>query len=509
MLFRSGLAPQDHAIIEFVREFGLILLVFMVGLQVGPGFVYSLRRRGVRLNLMAALIVALGVICTLLAVALFDLPRDVALGLFSGAVTNTPSLAASSQMLAEVLGAEQAVSSVRAASLGYAIAYPFGIIGIIMTMLLVRFFFHINIRQETESFEAQLSSQHVPISSVTVRVANAALDGYTLERLSQALPSDCVISRLEDAGCLQTASPEHCVTQGMLLHIVCREDALSQVYMLVGPRAEMDLRDKQGVVEARKVLVTRQIAVGKNIHRLGLVPQQGITVTRIVRAGTEFSASPQVNLHFGDKLTLVGESAALDKAEAMLGNAPRQLDMPHILPLFAGIVAGVALGSIPVALPHLPAPLKLGLAGGPMLMAIILSRVSTLCGMHWYMPHSANLVLREIGIALFLACVGLSAGDRFFAALADGSGFYWMGVAALITIVPLFTAALIGRLFLQCNYASTCGLLAGSMTDPPALAFAVQNLQSDAPSSVYATVYPLTMVLRILGGQILVLFLFL
>lgn len=499
-----GMAPKHHVLIEFVREFGLILFVFTVGLQVGPGFVDSLRRRGVRLNLMAALVVVLGVLCTLACVMVFELPPDVAVGLFSGAVTNTPSLAAAAQMFAEILGPDKAEQAINAAGLGYAVAYPFGIMGIILTMLLVRVLCRVNVHEETQSMEAQLKAQYSTLQSVTLRVENPALSGISLGDLLGLLPDGCVISRMEKGHAVLAARPDQRLAAGMLLHVVCSAEKLPTVQMLIGPAATQDLRQGGGSVEARPVLVTQQGAVGKSVQQLGLTPQNGITVTRIVRAGMEFSASAQVHLHFGDKLMLVGEATALKKAEAQLGNSPRQLEHPQILPLFVGIALGVLLGSIPVAVPGLPAPLKLGLAGGPLLAAIALSRVSTLGGLHWFMPHSANLMLREVGIALFLACVGLNAGDRFFAAFADGTGFYWMAVAASITLIPLLVAAFVGRLFLHCNYASMCGLLSGSMTDPPALAFAAQSLQSDAPASVYATVYPLTMVLRILAGQVLV-----
>ncbi len=504
-----GIAPKSHAILEFVREFGLILFVFTIGLQVGPGFVGSLRRRGVRLNSMAALIVILGVLCTLACAALFDLPPAVAVGLFSGGVTNTPSLAAASQMFMEVISnPTEAQEAINLAGLGYAVAYPFGIMGIILTMVIVRFCCHVNAREETREMEALLHAQHPVVRSVTLQVENPALHGQTLRQLLRLLPSGCILSRMEEGGQALPIDPTHLITPGMLLHVVCNEETLSWAITLIGHEADKDLRAVPGPAQVRSLLVTRNRAVGKSVQKLGLVPEKGVTVTRVVRAGIEFSASPDVHLHFGDKIMLVGEQGALDKVESLVGNSVRQLEHPQVLPLFMGILLGVVLGSIPVLLPGLPAPVKLGLAGGPLLTAIILSRLSAVGGMHWYMPHSANLMLREVGIALFLACVGLNAGERFFQALADGSGLYWMGIAACITLIPLLVAAFVGRLLLKCNYASMCGLLAGSMTDPPALAFATQSLGSDAPASVYASVYPLTMVLRILAGQGLVLALY-
>ena len=273
----------------------------------------------------------------------------------------------------------------------------------------------------------------------------------------------------------------------------------------MGRPSATDLSTLSGPLARRNLLVTKAQAAGKHVRTLGLEAAHGITITRIFRAGTEFTPGPGVRLHLGDKLRCVGQEDDLDRAERIVGNSAKELDHPHVMPLFLGILLGTLLGSIPIFVPGLPSGLKLGLAGGPLLVAIILAQIHHFGGMTWYLPASANLMLREIGIGLFLACVGLGAGERFLAAILDGSGLYWMALGVCITFVPLLIAGLAGRIFLHCNYASSCGLLAGSMTDPPALAFATQMLGSDAPASVYATVYPLTMILRILCGQLLVL----
>lgn len=501
----------DHQVLEFVREFGLILFVFSIGMQVGPSFVDSLRRRGLRLNMMAALIVLLGVLTTVVCYVSFDLPLAVAVGLFSGGVTNTPSLAAASQVFAE-LGPtpEVAAQAVADAGLGYAVAYPFGIFGIIIVMLLVRFVFRINPAQELQEMEAQAKAQESHLQSSTVRVANPNIFGQKLADIEELAGAGLVISRVRDASSStqHAATPDTILRENMLLHAVGEAESLKRLHMVIGPAAEIDLREQPGPLEIRHLLVTRHDATGKNVLQLGLVAANGITVTRIIRAETEFSPRATVNLHFGDKVLAVGDTASLNRAETLLGNSAKALSHPHVLPIFLGIMLGTILGSIPVAIPGLPSGVKLGLAGGPLLVAILLSRVHHFAGMIWYLPMSANLILREVGIALFLACVGLNAGDRFVGAVLDGSGLYWMGIAACITFFPLLIVAFVGRIFLKCNYASLCGLLSGSMTDPPALAFANQMLGSDAPASVYATVYPLTMILRILMGQLLVLLLY-
>lgn len=498
----------DHQVLEFVREFGLILFVFSIGMQVGPSFVDSLRRSGLRLNLMATLIVMLGVLTTAICYMYFDLPLAVAVGLFSGGVTNTPSLAAASQVFMEIGPTEEiAAQAIAEAGLGYAVAYPFGILGIIIVMLLTRGIFKINTTQELLEMEQETKSHEKHLINITVRVTNPAIFGKKLGDLTELASLELVISRVlaPTDTAQQAASPETVLCKDMLLHAVGEDTSLKSLQNLIGPGTNIDLRAQPGAFSIRKLLVSNHKATGKSLQEMRINASHGVTVTRILRAETEISPRANIKLHFGDKVLAVGDSIALDRAESLLGNSTKALSHPHVLPIFVGIMLGTILGSIPVAIPGLPSGVKLGLAGGPLLVAILLSRVHYFAGMIWYLPTSANLILREVGIALFLACVGINAGDRFVGALTDGSGLYWMSIAACITFFPLLIAAIIGRVFLKLNYTSLCGLLTGSMTDPPALAFANQMLGSDAPASVYATVYPLTMILRILMGQLLVL----
>lgn len=505
LLAHSGIVVAPE-ILHFVREFGLILFVFTVGMQVGPGFVDSLRRRGLFLNLAAALIVILGTVGAFLCYFLFDLSLPAVVGLLSGAVTNTPALAAASQTFAEIMpeGAEAAVAT---AGMAYAVAYPCGILGILLAMLLIRVCFRISPDRELEELKRLDAILHPPLQSRTFIVTNPNLYGMTLRAFFEHYPSGVVLSRVRepDSDVVHPATPDTALLQNMLVHAVGAEAQLEKLNVLLGPVCTSALADERGPLVIRRLLVTRSQVAGKSVQAMGLTPESGITVTRIIRAGVEFAAGPGIHLHYGDKLVCIGEEKALKRAGEALGNSEKALDHPHLMPVFLGILCGVIFGSIPIAVPGLPSGVKLGLAGGPLLAAILLSRINHFAGLVWYLPAGANLIVREIGIALFLACVGLNAGAGFMQTLLSGAGLLWFGVGACLTFFPLFFVALLVRICLKYDYASICGLLAGSMTDPPALAFSVQMLNSDAPSSVYASVYPLTMILRILAAQILVL----
>lgn len=505
-LAHFGLA-LEHNVLEFAREFGLILFVYSIGMQVGPGFLDSLRRRGFRLNAMATLIVLLGVLLTVAFHRWGGIPLDAAVGLFSGAVTNTPSLAAATQAFKEASPAlaEQAVGQ---AGLAYAVAYPFGIFGIILVMLLVKRIFRIDPAEELRRMEEQAKALNPPLETMTIEIANPNLEGMALGALPGAEDMGVVVSRVQADGIMQPAAPETQLKLGMLIHAVGRPAELEKFRILTGTRSAVDLPQAPGPLEVRHLVVSRRQVLGKTAPELHLAQKHGVTITRIQRSGTEFSAGSEAPLHFGDMVACVGAPEGLAAVERLLGNSAQDLDHPHVLPIFVGILLGAVLGSFPVAFPGLPSGVKLGVAGGPLLMSILLSRLHYVGGMLWYMPQSANLILREVGISLFLACVGLKAGDRFADAFSSGAGLYWLLAGACITFIPLLVAGVIGRVFMKCNYASMCGLLAGAMTDPPALAFAGQMLGSDAPASVYATVYPLTMILRILAGQLLVLLLY-
>ncbi len=496
-----GIAPKDHVIIGFLKDFGLIIFVFTIGLQVGPNFTKSLKKSGLSYTIIGAFAVFLSVLVTLGAAAFFKLPPDVSAGLFSGGVTSTPTLAAVSQSLRDLLDPSLSASAVEAAGLGYAIAYPFGIIGVIILMIIVRSFFTTKKAALTPVKE---NAEEQKIHSLSLSVQNPLLDGLSIQKLKSLLPQDCLITRFEKEGKMHFACPDNIVHLQNHLHIVCYAQEIEKIKALIGSEDAADLRLLEGGVASRTVFVTQPSAVGKSLQALDITASHGLVVSRIERADSEFLPQENSPLLFGDKLTLVGEPLALDNGDRILGNAPKQMEVPHVLPLFAGILLGILLGSIPISIPGLSASFKLGMTGGPMIMAIFLSRVPKLAGINWFMPTSANLMLKELGIALFLACVGLSSGESFVVALADGTGFYWMFIAMGITLLPLIGVILVARLFFKYECETICGLLAGSMTGTPALAFSVEMLQTNAPASVYATIYPTVMIMRILAGQLLV-----
>jgi putative transport protein len=487
-------------ILEFARDFGLILFVYTIGLQVGPGFLASLRRQGLPLNLAAAAIVILGVIITILVSKLGHVEMASAVGLFAGGTTNTPSLAAAQQALHDVKGAAATGGTVAA----YAIAYPFGIIGIILAMVLVRAIFRIDVKAEGDALSAAARDGSPVLSTRSLEVTNPNLDGLALRRVP-GLGGEVVVSRLLHENKLTVAGGDTTVRVGDVLLAVGPLSKLDDVQLIVGRASNVDLTSLPSAIAARRILVTKSSALGKTVAELNLPQRYGVTLTRIRRGEVEFPPGPHVTLQFGDTVMAVGEEAAIANVAAELGDSLRTLNHPQIIPIFVGIALGVILGSIPFRVPGMPAPVKLGLAGGPLLVAIVLSRLGHVGPLVWHLPTSASFALREVGIVLFLSCVGVKSGDEFFHTLTQGPGLYWMACGVLITIVPLLTVALFARTVMRMNFMTLCGLLAGSMTDPPALQFAGTVSQSDAPSIAYAAVYPLVMLLRVLAAQILVL----
>jgi len=502
LLFGHFGVGVSKAVLEFSREFGLILFVYAVGLQVGPGFLNSLRREGLRLNLLAAALVLLGVGSTLLVAWLGHIPIPVAVGLFSGATTNTPSLAAAQQAIGDM---NLSGIAARQPGLGYAVAYPFGVIGIIVSMLLVRRVFAVNIAQEVADLEEQSTPD--PLDSLHIEVSNRNLDGVALHSIPGLDDEKVIVSRVLQNGCLQLARPDTVVQQGDVLLAVGEQEDLAKLCLVVGePRFDLNLRDMTGDISWRHFVATKPEALGKTLGALDWGRRYGVVVTRVTRAGIELTARPQLRLQFGDQVRAVGTKEALDHVAEFLGNSLKRLDHPFIGSIFVGIALGILLGSIPFSVPGVPVPVKLGLAGGPLLAAILLSYIGHIGPLVWYLPSGANTALRELGIALFLACVGLHSGEGFLETLLHGGGLAWMGCAAVITLAPLLTVAIAARRIFNLNFATICGLLAGSMTDPPALAFAGSMTDSEVPSVAYATVYPLVMILRIVAAQIIVLF---
>jgi len=497
-----GLRIPDP-VLEFAREFGLILFVYTIGIQVGPGFFASLRRQGLPLNMMAASIVILGAVITVAIAKFANVPMAAAVGLFSGATTNTPSLGAAQEAIRSLPNVAAGTSSLP--GLGYAVAYPFGIMGIIFSMIALRAVFRVDLKKETADLLNRAGAKPAKLSGLNLVVTNANLEGKRLDQLPVFNSYGVVVSRLKHDGRVDVAKPEDILHVGDTMLAIGPESELEELRLLVGQVSREDLRSVKSNLVMRRVVVTKKAVLGKKLEDLNFIESYEVNVTRVTRAEVELSATPERRIQFGDMLVLVGREEDIAKVAALLGNSVKQLNHTELIPIFVGIGLGVLFGSIPIAFPGIPAPVKLGLAGGPLLVAIVLSRIGRIGPLLWYMPNNANFALREIGIVLFLACVGLHSGEKFVDTLVHGAGFEWMGLAVFITVVPLLIVALFARIILKTNYVSICGLLAGSMTDPPALAFANSVSGSDAPSISYATVYPLTMLLRVLCAQLLIL----
>jgi len=494
------LAPH-HEVLDFVREFGLILFVYTLGLQIGPGFFASLRARGLMLNAFAASVVLLGTAIAAGLILTGRVPIAAGSGLLSGATTNTPSLAAAGEAFKQV-GAASDATAIQ--GLAYAVAYPFGILGIILTMLTVRTVFRVDVAAEVKAAEANLRPASPPPSGRSLEVRNANLVGRRIDAIPGLKGSGVVVSRFSRGGVVAVARPDTTLALGDVLHAVGPEEGLDALRVVVGADAGVDLKTIPGDVTNRRLLVTQGAVLGKPLGDISTLAQHNVVVTRVTRQGLEFTPTAGFRLQFGDILMAVGEAPGIDAVAAVVGNSPKALEHPHPIPFFLGILLGVVVGSIPLLVPGLPAPVKLGLAGGPLVVAILLSRAANTGSLVWHLPPSSNLALREIGITLFLAAVGMKSGEKFVAILLEGDGLAWLGWGALVTAVPLLIVGLVARAWKKINYTEICGLLAGSMTDPPALAFAQQTTASDAPAVAYASVYPLVMLLRVFCAQLLV-----
>jgi putative transport protein len=491
----------DHATLDFVKEFGLVLFVFTIGLQLGPGFLAALREQGLRLNLLAASIVIGGALVAVIGAMILGIDFAAALGLFSGATTNTPSLGAAQQALATLPG----FSADRAAlpALAYAVAYPAGIGGIIGSLLALRWFFGIDAVREAEEYHADQRRNVEPLERLNLVVENAGLDNVPLGQVPGRRETGVVVSRVRRAGNGET----HVATEGTTLHTgdlllaVGTGRGLEQFTRIVGRASGEDLLKSAGPVTSRRVVVTRKAVLGKTVVELGLDARYGVTVTRVTRGDLEMTAVPDLRLRFGDVLQVVGDPDGVASVTPLLGDSTKQLNETQFIPLFVGIAIGVLVGVMPIPIPGMTVPVRLGLAGGPLITGIVLSRLGHVRNLVWHMPLSANLAFRELGITLFLAAVGLKAGEKFFATVWTRTGLLWFLCALAITTMPLLVVGAIARGMFKLNYTTLSGLIAGSTTDPPALAFAGMLTKSDGPQVAYATVYPITMLLRILAAQ--------
>jgi putative transport protein len=479
-----------------------VIFVFTIGLQLGPGFFASLRGTGVYLNVLAAAIVVLG---ALLAAALgtvlgFD-PAST-LGVFSGATTNTPSLGAAQHTLSGLPGFTEERAALPA--LAYAVTYPVAIATMIATMLLLRRVFGLEPRGDVQRLEEQRRSVEPP-ERRTIVVDNAGAEGVPVEALSGVAGAGVVISRVKRASEAHSrvAADGLVLRRGDLVLAVGTASDLDRWERFLGRASAEDLVRAPGPVTNRRILVTRRDVLGNTVGELGLSHLHGTVVTRITRADLEMTAVPDLRLQFGDVVHVVGEEEGIRKSAEILGNSLGAMNETHFVPVFAGIVLGIALGTLPIPIPGLPQPLRLGLAGGSLIVAILVGRLGRIGPLVLYAPRSANVAFREFGIALFFACVGLLAGPRFFQVVLSAQGLLWLAAGVCVTAVPLLAVGAVAIAVRKLDFATVSGLLAGSMTDPPALAFATSVCASDAPMTSYAAVYPLTTVLRILAAQVL------
>jgi putative transport protein len=495
----------DPMMWEFARDLGLILFVYSFGQEVGPGLLASLRKQGLRLNLLAAGVVLGGGVIALLLHRFAGIPLAAAAGLLSGGTTNTPSLAAVQQSLKFMPGYTDAVGQLP--SVAYAMAYPFGVIGVILTMGGIRLALRVDPRRAAEELEALKEKDTQRLAGINLEVRNPDLDGIPVIRLVSMVGEGVVISRLaRGLRAQEVPRAETKIRIGDRLHAVGTPAMLEKLKSLVGVEISLDLTGTRSEFTSRRIIVTRRAILGKSIQELNLRETYGLVVTRIIRTGIEFSPRAGFRLQFGDELRVVGKAAAIDTFAEDAGESGERLSQAAVVPMFIGIALGVLLGSLAIKLPGSSVTFRIGLAGGPLIAAILLSRIGSIGPLVWHVPPSANQMLRSIGISLFLAAVGIRAGAGFVDTFLR-VGVLWFIGGALITLVPILLASLVARLFFKLNFLSLCGLIAGSMTNPPALAYANSLApMSDETSIVFVTVYPLTMLLRLFIVQALVLF---
>ena len=497
----------NHNVIHFFKEFGLILFVYSVGMQVGPGFFSSFKKGGITLNMLACGIVFLGVLTAIILHYVTGIPMPTMVGILSGAVTNTPGLGAAQQAFSDMHGFTD-----NTIALGYAVAYPLGVIGIILSLIFIRYVFRISFDKENEDLNKTDASHTDEAKPISLIVKNPAVFNKSVGELSSLLEHrDFVISRIwhDDNKQIEIASANVLLRENDKVFVITTEQDAQTIKTFIGE--EIDMERKQWIrMESqfinRRILVTKPELNGKRLGQLKLRQLYGINITRINRAGVDLVATPALTLQVGDRVNVVGTETAVMNVEKVLGNSMKRLNEPNLITIFVGIALGIILGSIPITFPGIPQPVKLGLAGGPLIVAILISRFGYKYKLITYTTQSANLMLREIGITLFLACVGISAGDGFVDTIVNNGGFAWIGYGFIITTVPLLIIGCIGRYFCKVNYFTLMGLIAGSTTDPPALAYSNATAGNDAPSVGYATVYPLTMFLRVLTAQLLILF---
>lgn len=502
-------APTN--ILSFLQEFGLILFVFMIGLQVGPGFLESFRKGGITLNLLSTVMVVLNVIVMFACYYIFfdtsdpkNLPMMV--GTLYGAVTNTPGLGAANETLYSIFdkGEVPQIAS------GYACAYPLGVLGIIGATIAIKYIFGIKLEKEEEELAKEEKEEEdnddVKPHFMDLEVTNLYLEGKTLAQVHNFLNRDFVCSRILHDGHVSIPNGSTIFHIGDKLFVVCAENDAEAIIAFIGPTINVDWKKQDEPMVSKRILVTRSSINGKTLGQMHFSSAYGVNVTRVTRQGMDLFAIPSLSLQVGDRIMVVGPEDAVNRVAAVMGNSIKRLDAPNIATIFVGVFIGILFGSIPVAIPGIPVPIKLGIAGGPLIIAILIGRYGYKVHLVTYTTTSANMMLREIGLMLFLASVGIKAGDGFLETVIQGDGVKYVYTGFLITIIPILIIGIIARKKYKFNYFTIMGMIAGTYTDPPALAYANSICSKEAPSIGYSTVYPLSMFLRIFTAQIIVLF---
>lgn len=493
---------NEH-LLHFMKEFGLILFVYSIGLQVGPGFFSAFKKGGLTLNLLAMLVVFLGVVITIILHFVTGTPITTMVGILSGAVTNTPGLGAAQQANSDLNGIDAPEIA-----LGYAVAYPLGVVGIILSLIALKYILRINTKTEEAEAERGLGHiQELTVRPISFEIRNEAIDGKKIKDIRPLMNRDFVISRVQyhDGQETELANSDTILHLNDKILVISTPKDIEAISVFFGKQIDMQWEQLDKKLISRRILITKPELNGKMLSQLKIRNNFGASITRVNRSGVDLVAAPQLQLQMGDRVTIVGSELAVSHAEKVLGNSMKRLDHPNLIPIFLGIALGCILGSTPFVFPGIPQPVKLGLAGGPLIVSILISRFGPQYKMITYTTMSANLMLREIGISLFLACVGLGAGKGFVETVIYDGGYVWVGYGVIITIVPLLIAGLVGRYVFKLNYYTLIGVLGGSTTNPPALAYSNDLTSCDAPAVGYATVYPLTMFLRVLTAQILIL----
>ncbi len=502
-----GFSVNPH-ILHFFKEFGLILFVYSIGMQVGPSFFSSFKKGGITLNMLAMGIVFLGVSTTLIIHYITGVPMETMVGILSGAVTNTPGLGAAQQAYSDIHGGE----SNPTIALGYAVAYPLGVVGIILSLVCIRYIFKVSFEKETARLKAEDDKHKSEASPVTLIVKNPAIFGKTVSELSALMKHrEFVLSRIwhNENKRMEIVSADTVLHENDKVFVITTHNDTETIKAFIGEEISMNHEEwsnKENRFINRRILVTKPEVNGKRLGELKIRQSCRINITRISRAGVDLVATPRLSLQVGDRVNVVGTESSIADVEKILGNSMKRLNEPNLISIFLGIAIGVFLGSIPIAFPGIPQPVKLGLAGGPLIVAILISRFGYKYKLVTYTTASANLMLREIGITVFLACVGIGAGEGFVDTIIYGGGLSWVGYGFIITFLPLMIIGFLARYIYKVNYFTLMGLLAGSTTDPPALAYSNATAGNNAPAVSYATVYPLTMFLRVLTAQLMILF---